>query len=51
VQADWEERAAQVIPVPVAPLKKDVLLDRFGILWLPYWQIKNPDGLLDLAAW
>ncbi len=50
IQAAWQERAAQVTNITVSPLKKDVLLDYFGIAWLPYYRLKNPDGVVDLPG-
>ncbi len=49
-QAEWAERAAQVRQLTVSPLKKDLLLDQFGVAWLPYYRFQGPDGMVDLPA-
>jgi hypothetical protein len=50
LQAGWHERAAQVTLVSVPPKKKDILLDEFGLAWLPYYLFKNPDGTVEFPA-
>jgi hypothetical protein len=50
IQADWQERAAQVTQIPVTPLKKDIFPELFGLAWMPYYRISSPDGMLELAA-
>ncbi len=50
IQAVWQERAAQVSQTPVNPLKKDIFITLFGVAWLPYHQVKNPDGVIELPA-
>ncbi len=50
IQADWQERAAQVSQVPVTPMKKDIYTALFGVTWLPYYLVKNPDGVIELPA-
>ena len=49
-QADWRARAGQVTQAAVRPLKKDIAVTHFGVAWLPYHQIKSPDGMIELAA-
>lgn len=50
IQTNWQERAGQVSQIPVTPLKKDLFAPLFGVAWLPYYQVKNPDGVIELAA-
>lgn len=50
-QAEWQHRAGQVTQLPVQPAKKDIFITQFGVAWLPYYQIKNPDGVIELAAY
>jgi hypothetical protein len=50
VQAAWQERAAQVSQVPITPVKKDIFVTLFGVAWLPYHLVKNPDGMIELPA-
>lgn len=50
-RAEWEERANQITQVPVPPMKKDIFVNQFGIAWLPYYQVNNPDGQIELPAY
>lgn len=50
-QTEWQERAGQVTQLPVPPVKKDIFITQFGVAWLPYHQVKNPDGVIELAAY
>ena len=37
VNQRWDEIAAQESEVTVTPLKKDVMLDVFGVAWMPFY--------------
>ncbi len=47
----WEDIASQVSEIPVAALKKDVLLDMFGIAWMPYHVIKVGQEVMELPGY
>lgn len=51
IEAKWEGVAAQVTTVPVTPQKKDVLLDLFGVAWLPYHLVEANGRLLQLPGY
>jgi len=36
----WGETANQITEIPITPLKKDVLLELFGVAWLPVYQVE-----------
>jgi hypothetical protein len=40
VNERWGEVANQISEIPVTPAKKDVLLDLFGIAWMPYYRVQ-----------
>lgn len=40
VENRWGEIASQSSELKILPLKKDVLLDFFGVAWMPYYQIQ-----------
>ena len=40
VEKRWGEIASQSSEIKILPLKKDVLLDFFGVAWMPYYQIQ-----------
>jgi len=37
VNEQWGQAASQVTEIPLSPLKKDVLLDFFGVAWMPFF--------------
>jgi hypothetical protein len=37
VKARWEEAVDQVIKEPVTPYKKNIFIELFGLVWLPYY--------------
>lgn len=41
VNSRWGEIANQVSEIPVTPYKKDVLVDLFGVAWLPYHLLRT----------
>jgi hypothetical protein len=47
----WGELANQVSEVPVAAMKKDVLLDLFGVAWMPYHLVKMGETLVELPGY
>jgi hypothetical protein len=36
VEDKWEEVAAEIEEISVTPYKKDILIDVFGVAWMPY---------------
>jgi len=36
----WQRVAEDVSEIPVAPAKKDIYTEVFGIVWLPYYTVK-----------
>jgi len=46
----WGEIANQVDELTVAPLKKDILLDLFGVAWMPYYVVKAGEEALELPG-
>ncbi len=51
VNARWAEVANQVTEIPVTPQKKDVLLDFFGVAWMPYHLVKSGEQLFELRGY
>lgn len=41
VENRWEEVAKQEEEVVINPMKKDIFVDYFGILWMPYYTDRN----------
>ncbi len=47
----WEEIASQTTDIPITPLKKDVLLDMFGVAWMPYHIVQVGEGIIELPGY
>jgi hypothetical protein len=47
----WGEMAIEITEIQVAPYKKDILLDFFGVAWMPFHRIKAGENLLELPGY
>jgi len=46
----WGEVANQISEIPVTPYKKDILLDFFGVAWMPFHLVKIREQLEELPG-
>ena len=46
----WAGLVNQVSEIPISPLKKDVLVNLFGIAWLPYHLVQAGDERIELPG-
>ena len=46
----WGEVIKEITEITVTPLKKDVLLDFFGVAWMPFHVIKTGDAVEELPG-
>ncbi len=51
VNTAWGDIANQITEIPITPLKKDVLLDLFGVAWMPYHVVKMGDTHEELPGY
>jgi hypothetical protein len=51
INAAWGEIATQITEIPVTPYKKDVLLDLFGVAWMPYHLVKVGEEIEELPGY
>jgi hypothetical protein len=51
VNARWGELANEVEEISVTPLKKDILLDLFGVAWMPYHLVKISSEIEELPGY
>ncbi len=51
VNSRWGEIANQVSEIPVTPYKKDVLVDLFGVAWLPYHLVQTGSEVSELPGY
>ncbi|MEA3439842.1 MAG: DUF87 domain-containing protein [Chloroflexota bacterium] len=47
----WGEIAGDIIEIPVRPYKKDVLLEMFGVAWLPNYVVVHDGELVELPGY
>jgi hypothetical protein len=47
----WGEMANQITEIPVVAQKKDILLDLFGVAWMPFHQVKIGAELIELPGY
>jgi hypothetical protein len=47
----WAQLANQVEEIPVTPYKKDVILDLFGVAWVPYQWVQIGDETIELPGY
>jgi hypothetical protein len=47
----WEEIASQTTDIPVTPLRKDILLDMFGVAWMPYHIVQVGEEIVELPGY
>ena len=51
VNPRWGDIASQVDEIPVVALKKDVLVDLFGIAWFPYYLVQVGNQETEIPAY
>ena len=47
----WGEVARQITEIPVSPYKKDILIEIFGVAWMPYHMIQVDQELIELPGY
>ncbi len=50
VRRKWADVVEDETEIPVRPYKKDVLVELFGVAWMPYYRVETRDGVEDLPA-
>lgn len=51
VNQRWSEVANQVSEIPLTPAKKDVLLDLFGVAWMPYHLVQIGAEVVEMPGY
>ncbi len=46
----WGEAVDQVIEEPVSPYKKNIFIELFGLVWLPYYAFEKDSGWVTVPA-
>jgi hypothetical protein len=47
----WAQAANQVQEIPVTPYKKDIILDLFGVAWVPYHWVRVGEETIELPGY
>jgi hypothetical protein len=50
VEERWGEVAGEIEEIPVTPYKKDILVDLFGVAWMPYHLIDAGGQTIELPG-
>jgi hypothetical protein len=50
VNDKWADVASQITEIPIAAQKKDILMDFFGVAWMPYHLVKIGEQLDELPG-
>jgi len=46
----WDNVIKEVTEIPVAPYKKDIITDLFGVAWFPYYLVESEGRILELPG-
>jgi hypothetical protein len=50
IEERWGEVASEVEERVFTPFKKDVLIEHFGVAWIPYWQFEMNGEVFELVG-
>jgi hypothetical protein len=50
VEDKWQEILEDTVEIPVTPYKKDILVDLFGVAWIPYYLYDDGGRQVELRA-
>jgi hypothetical protein len=50
VQQKWADALSQVVEEPVSAFKKDIFIEKFGLVWLPYYAFEQEDRWVTVPA-
>jgi len=51
INEQWGKLANEITEITIAPFLKDVLLELFGVAWLPYYVVKAGQELIELPGY
>ena len=51
VEDKWQEILENTVEIPVNPYKKDILVELFGVAWLPYYLYDDSGRQVELEAY
>ncbi|MCB2178444.1 DUF87 domain-containing protein [bacterium] len=51
LEEKWAQIARQITEIPVAPYKKDILVEVFGVAWMPYHLVEVDKEIIELPGY
>ncbi len=51
IEEKWIAVSEEFVEIPVAPYKKDIDIEFFGVAWLPYYLVEVNDRFVEIAAY
>ena len=46
----WGNAVNNITEIPILPKKTDVYVNLFGVAWIPYYQAKSADKVIEIPA-
>jgi hypothetical protein len=50
ITARWAETVEKVGEIMLTPRKSDIFIEHFGIAWIPFYQVKSGEQIIELPA-
>ena len=50
-QEKWSSLVNEISEITLAPYRKDVLLELFGVAWMPYYQVRRGQEIFELPGY
>jgi len=50
VKKKWSDLVDDVSEIPLNPMKKDIFLDLYGVLWLPHFLVQDGERVVEVPA-
>lgn len=47
----WADAASEIEETVIAPFKKNIYLELFGVAWYPYWRVEDDKGAVELSGY
>jgi hypothetical protein len=51
IKIKWADIADDMSEIAIRPFKKDILIDLFGVAWMPYYVVKSEESALELPGY
>ncbi len=51
VNDKWDKIVEDITTIPIIPTKSNIFLEAFGVIWLPFYQVKAGGQIIDLPGY